>query len=37
MSPRRFRFWRAFRDFKHGKPAKLQQVEREFFDCIEVD
>ena len=34
--PRRFRFWRAFRDFKHGKPAKLQQVEREFFDCIGV-
>jgi hypothetical protein len=31
---RRFRFWRAFRDFKHDKPAKLQQVEREFFDCI---
>jgi hypothetical protein len=35
-TPRRFRFWRAFRDFKHGKPAKLQQVEREFFDCIGV-
>jgi hypothetical protein len=35
-TPRRFRFWRAFRDFKHGKPAKLEQVEREFFDCIRV-
>jgi len=32
--PRRFRFWRAFRDFKHGKPAALHAVEKEFFDYI---
>jgi hypothetical protein len=33
-TPRRFRFWRAFRDFKHGKSAKLREVEKQFFDYI---
>ncbi len=32
--PRCFRFWRASRDFKHGKATTLQTVEREFFDYI---
>ena len=31
---RTFRFWRLFRDFKHGNPAALDQVEREFFAWV---
>ena len=33
--PKRFRFWRAFRDYKHGKPERLRQVEAEFFRYVE--
>jgi hypothetical protein len=33
-TPKRFRFWRAFREYKHGKPGSLHAVEREFFDYI---
>ena len=33
-TPKRFRFWRAFRDFKHGNSGTLHRVEQEFFDCI---
>ena len=33
---RKFRFWRPFRDWKHGRPAKLQQMEEEFFSLIDV-
>ena len=33
--PRKFRFWRAFRDYKHGKPQRLRRVEAEFFQFIE--
>ena len=29
-----FRFWRAFRDFKHGRRESLTRIEREFFECI---
>jgi hypothetical protein len=28
---RTFRFWRPFRDFKHGKPEPLRRLESEFF------
>jgi hypothetical protein len=29
-----FRFWQPFKDFKHGQPEALQQMEREFFGVI---
>ena len=32
---RTFRFWRPFRDFKHGNPAALDQVEREFLAWVD--
>jgi hypothetical protein len=32
-----FRFWRAFRDRKHGKPATLKQVENDFFRCLGIE
>ena len=31
---RSFRFWNAFRDWKHGNAASLQRVEEDFFRCI---
>lgn len=31
---RAFRFWRAFRDAKHGNRDALQRVETEFFTCL---
>lgn len=31
-----FRFWQPFRDFKHGHPEALHQMEREFFGSIGV-
>jgi hypothetical protein len=31
---RRFRFWKAFRDYKHGKPDSLHRVESDFFQAI---
>jgi hypothetical protein len=33
---RKFRFWQPFRDWKHGRPAKLEQMEKEFFSVIGV-
>jgi hypothetical protein len=29
-----FRFWKPFRDFKHGKPDSLAKLESEFFECL---
>jgi hypothetical protein len=29
-----FRFWRPFRDLKHGKPESLARMEREFFEQL---
>lgn len=34
--PKRFRFWRAFGDYKHGKPERLRQVEGDFFRYVEA-
>jgi hypothetical protein len=31
---RSFRFWRAFRNWKHGNPEKLNQMEEDLFRCI---
>jgi len=31
-----FRFWQPFRDFNHGHPEALHQIEREFFGLIGV-
>jgi len=33
--PKRFRFWRAFRDYKHGKLERLREVEAGFFRYLE--
>ena len=33
---RKFRFWQPFRDFKHGRPETLHQMEKEFFALIQV-
>ena len=33
---RTFRFWKPFRDFKHGRPAALEKMELEFFSLIDV-
>ena len=29
-----FRFWRAFRDFKHGRRERLARIQLEFFEHI---
>ena len=34
---RTFRFWKPFRDFKHGHPEALRQMESEFFGLIEIE
>jgi len=31
---RTFRFWQAFKDSKHGKTNRLEQLQSEFFHCI---
>lgn len=31
---RTFRFWRPFRDYKHGRPEALHALERDFFESI---
>ncbi len=31
-----FRFWKPFRDFKHGHPEALQKMQAEFFQLIGV-
>jgi hypothetical protein len=33
--PKRFRFWRAFREYKHGRPERLRQVEADFFRYVD--
>jgi hypothetical protein len=35
-SIKRFRFYRAFKDFKHGNPAELEKVSRELFDTLGI-
>jgi hypothetical protein len=32
----KFRFWKPFQDFKHGKPEALHKMEAEFFNLIGV-
>jgi hypothetical protein len=32
-----FRFWQPFRDFKHGNPEALRQIESQFFALIRVE
>jgi hypothetical protein len=32
----KFRFWRPFRDWKHGRPATLEKMERDFFSSIHI-
>jgi hypothetical protein len=34
--PKLFRFWKAFRDYKHGKVQTLQSLETSFFQSIEA-
>jgi hypothetical protein len=29
-----FRFWKPFRDFKHGNPESLAKIESEFFEHV---
>jgi hypothetical protein len=31
------RFWRPFREFKHGKDAALRRAEVEMFDLLGID
>ena len=31
-----FRFWQPFREWKHGRPAALRQMEGEFFSLIRI-
>jgi hypothetical protein len=31
---RRFRFWQAFKDYKHGNKTTLQSLERDMFACL---
>ena len=33
--PKKFRFWRAFKDFKHGKPQRVEQVQAALFACLD--
>ena len=32
--PRRFRFYKAFRSFKHGKPEEVERLRRDFFALL---
>ena len=34
--PRRFRFYKAFRSFKHGRPEDVEQLRREFFRALDA-
>lgn len=31
-----FRFWQPFRDWKHGRPQRLEQLQAELFACLGV-
>jgi hypothetical protein len=33
--PRRFRFYRAFRSFKHGHPDEVNKLRREVFALLD--
>jgi hypothetical protein len=33
--PRRFRFYRAFRAFKHGRPEEVESIRRDFFELLD--
>ena len=33
--PRRFRFYRAFHSFKHGRPEEVDSIRREFFQRLD--
>jgi hypothetical protein len=32
--PRRFRFYKAFQSFKHGRPEDIETLRREFFRLL---
>jgi hypothetical protein len=32
--PRRFRFYKAFRSYKHGKPEEVERLRRDFFRLL---
>ncbi|GEM_PF-2480161 len=34
--PKIFHFWKAFRDYKHGKDKKLRILEDELFKCLKT-
>lgn len=34
--PKRFRFYEAFRDYKHGKIKKLNEIETKLSDCLSI-
>jgi len=34
--PRRFRFYKAFRSFKHGRPEEVEELRREFFRLLDA-
>lgn len=34
--PRRFRFYRAFRSFKHGRPEEVETLRLEFFRLLDT-
>jgi hypothetical protein len=33
--PRRFRFYRAFHAFKHGRPEEVERIRRELFELLD--
>jgi hypothetical protein len=33
--PRRFRFYRAFQAFKHGRPEEVERMRRELFELLD--
>jgi hypothetical protein len=32
-----YRFYEAFKDFKHGKPRKVEEIKRELFETLGVE
>ena len=32
-----YRFYEAFKDFKHGKPGKVEEIKRELFETLGVE
>jgi hypothetical protein len=33
--PRRFRFYKAFRSYKHGRPEEVERLRRDFFTLLD--